>query len=79
MADAELRHAERAAVARGLAVVAWLHSHPSGFAMLSAADRESLVVSRLPWVVANCCDDGTVAYSGYAAATAEPVPILVGP
>jgi proteasome lid subunit RPN8/RPN11 len=79
VADAELRHAERAAAARGLGVVAWLHSHPGGSTSLSPMDRESLAVARLPWVIAACRDDGSATFAAYSGGTAEPITLVLRP
>lgn len=78
VAVADLFHAERVAAARGLLRVAWLHSHPGGSTALSSADRESLALAGLPWMLA-ASRDGTVHFAAYAAGTAKPISVVIRP
>jgi proteasome lid subunit RPN8/RPN11 len=77
VADADLRHAERVAICRGSAIVAWVHSHPGHSSRLSAPDRESLAISRLPWVIVACREDGTAKFAAYGADTSAPITVVI--
>jgi len=65
---------------RGLEIVALFHSHPSGDARLSAADRASLAHSRWPWVIVTR-GPGRVApaLTGYRPGEARPMQIRIEP
>jgi proteasome lid subunit RPN8/RPN11 len=62
--------------ARGLTVLAVLHSHPSGDCSLSAADSRALRYSSWPWVIATR-ECGAVILTGYSPPDAQHLPVEI--
>ncbi len=74
--DYELRRIKAHAIERSLAIIALLHSHPSGDPGLSKGDLATLRCSPWPWVIATRGDEALVLF-GYSAGNARRIPLSV--